>query len=107
MKEDVANALPNQGFCQKNLNPEQYLSSNVPPDKAFAAVTIPDQVNGNLEALDTNMKSIMAFMCLPNMWIGRSPCTMLRQIIWKEYPPLCSTRHAMSQHKNLKHRNII
>ena len=61
-------------ILSKTLNPEQYLSSKVPSDKAFTAVAIPDQVNGNLEALDTNVKSMMAFICLPNMWKGRSPC---------------------------------
>ena len=141
MKEDLANAESGNKIKEAEKKtksfPGQYLLSNVPLNNTSSAVAIPDQLNGDLEALDAKVKSMMdrsknmvasgkeingtlrkttAFICKLCGKEGHPaaikyhieaihlegisiPCTSCDKV--------CSSRSAMSAHKNTRHKNIM
>ena len=138
MKEDLANAEPDKKFkdAEKRTNffPEKYLPTHVPFDKTSTAVAIPDQLNGDLEALDVKVKSMMeksknmvqtklnllrqrkAFICKVCGKEGHH--TAIQAHIERNHlegisipctfcDEKCSSRNSMSYHKTVSHKNMI
>ena len=136
MKEDLANAEPDKTIKDakkpRNSFPEQYLPTDVPFDQTSTVVAIPDQFDGDLEALDAKVKSMMeksknmvpagklkqtkAFICKVCGKEGH-PAAIKDHIERKHLEGIAipctfcdkifSSRNSMSQHKTVFHKSII